>query len=285
MRVVVCITSYNRIDCARILAEIIKLNWNTSWPIVHATAASSYVKSLEDLVIYRDPKPLTRGALDLLKASIEAAVSRYTADYIIHLEADTWIFDPHIIHHYLTRLSSDPYAMIAASSWSFDRLPKWQISTEASRRARATLARLLRRIGIQYGIRETKSLATQFFIAKCTPEMRAMFLSLRADDHDRLERILYKCVTARFGKRAIIGMSEREPVHPHFRNACDGLSLISHHWPSAADAPTGAFTTNEPIIGKKEGLAAAALANQGPHMTRLLTSDDLSYYNGNAPRR
>jgi hypothetical protein len=285
MRVVVCITSYNRVDCARILAEIIKLNWQGRWPIVHATAAAEYAHALEDLIIYRDPKPLAQGALDLLQVSIEAAITHYSADYVIHLEADTWILDQQVVLRYLTQLSSHPSALIAASSWSADRLPEWQASRNPARRARALMASMLRRVGIPYGLVDQASLATQFFVAKCTPEMRDMFASMRVEGQDWLERLFYAEVTERFGQEAIIGMPEREPVHPHFRNACDGLRLISHHWPSVADAPPGAFGTAEQVIGKKEGLAAAALATHGPNMTRLLSSDDLSYYNGNAPRR
>lgn len=285
MRVVICITSYNRVDCARILAEIIKLNWQAPWPIVHATAAADYERTLEDLIVYRDPKPLAQGALDLLKVSIEAAITHYAADYIVHLEADTWILDQQVVLRYLAQLSSNPAALVAASSWSADRLPKWQASRNPARRARALWARLLRRVGIPYGLVDQASLATQFFVAKCTPEMRAMFSSMEIAEQDWLERLFYERVIACFGESAIIGMPEREPVHPQFRNACDALSLISHHWPSVADAPPDAFRFSERVMGKKEGLAAAALTAHGPNMTRLLSSDDLSYYNGNAARR
>lgn len=93
MQVVVCLTSFNRTDCARISMEIIKLNWPRKWPVVHACADASYTRYIEDILVMREPKPLTRGAHDLLVASMETAVTKLKADYVVHLEADTWIFD------------------------------------------------------------------------------------------------------------------------------------------------------------------------------------------------
>ena len=282
MQVVVCLTSFNRTDCARISMEIVKLNWPHKWPVVHACADPAYTRYIEDILVMREPKPLTRGALDLLVASMQTAVEKLKADYIVHLEADTWVFDQNVILRYLERLDEDPHAMIAASSWSTDRVPEWSRSHDPRRRLRARLALLLRRVGSRYGIRDRKSLSTQFFIAKSTPAMLDLLLSLRPDDGDILEKLLYEAVTGRFGHRAVLGMHEREPVHPQFRDVCEPLSLVCHHWPSAADAPgPDAF---DRLRGKKEWLQAARLTTHGPHMKRLLSEADLRYYNGDAKR-
>ncbi|AXF01098.1 hypothetical protein [Paraburkholderia hospita] len=282
MQVVVCLTSFNRTDCARISMEIIKLNWPRKWPVVHACADASYTRYIEDILVMREPKPLTRGAHDLLVASIKTAVTKLKADYVIHLEADTWIFDQNVIVRYLERLEKSPHAVVAASSWSTDRVPEWSRSDDIRRRLRARLALWLRRCGSRYGIRDRKSLSTQFFIAKSTPAMLDVIRSLHPGDRDILEKRLYEGVIQRFGRRAVLGMDEREPVHPGFRDVCEPLSLVCHHWPSAADAPRhDAF---DRLRGKKEWLQAANLRTHGPHMKRLLSDTDLSYYNGDAKR-
>jgi hypothetical protein len=288
MQVVVCLTSFNRTDCARISMEIVKLNWARKWPVVHACADAGYTRYIEDVLVRREPRPLTRGAHDLLVASMQGALDAFQADYIIHLEADTWVFDQSVMLRYLQRLEANPAAMIAASSWSTDRLPEWRRSPHMRRRMRARLATMLRTLGVRYGVRERKSISTQFFIARCTPEMMQLVASLQVEDRSFLEKVLYRAVVARFGRRAVIDMPEREPVHPRYRNSCDALTLVCHHWPSAAEAPS---KRDYPLLeeadclrGKKECLARANLRNHGPHMTRLLTSADLSYYNGSAAR-
>ena len=288
MKIAVCLTSFNRTDCARISMEIIKLNWPHPWPIAHACADRTYTRYIEDILVLREPKPLTRGAHDLLVASMRAAVDQLGANYIVHLEADTWIFDQNVIMRYVEQLERDPRALIAASSWSVDRLPEWQRAQSYGRRFRALLASVLRRFGSRYGIRDRKSLSTQFFIAKATPEMVDLIASLQASDHDLLEKVLYRAVVGRFGHRAMLAMPEREPVHPYFRNECAPLSLVCHHWPSANDAPSAKEAPNlhahDLMRGKKECLQKAKLNAHGPHMKRLLESADLGYYNGNAKR-
>src|ERR1700739_2344011 len=137
MQVVVCLTSFNRIDCARISMEIIKLNWAHKWPVVHACSDAGYTRYIEDVLVKRDPQPLTAGALDLLIASVNAAVTRFHVEYVIHLEADTWIFDQRVIQRYLEQLEAHPEAVIAASSWSTDCVPAWKRSPLLGRRLRA----------------------------------------------------------------------------------------------------------------------------------------------------
>ncbi|MEW6340882.1 MAG: hypothetical protein AB1704_09390 [Pseudomonadota bacterium] len=288
MQVVVCLTSFNRTDCARISMEIIKLNWAHKWPVVHACSGAGYTRYIEDVLVRREPRPLTVGAADLLLASVSAAVTRFKADYVVHLEADTWIFDQNVIKRYLEQLAENPHAMIAASSWSTDCVPAWKRSPQLGRRLRATLASVLRPLGSRYGIRETKTLSTQFFIARATPDFLQMLSTIRVKDDDFLEKILYAAVVERFGRRAIINMPEREPVHPRYRHACEPLSLFCQHWPSAEDAPSAEthpdLSSADRLRGKKECLESAALTRHGPYMQQLLTSSDLRYYNGNAKR-
>jgi hypothetical protein len=156
MQVVVCLTSFNRIDCARISMEIIKLNWPRKWPVVHACSDAGYTRYIEDVLVKREPRPLTAGALDLLVASINAAAARFQAEYVIHLEADTWIFNQNVILRYLEQLAENPRAVIAASSWSKDCVPAWKRSPSLGRRLRARLASVLRPFGSSYGTRERR---------------------------------------------------------------------------------------------------------------------------------
>ncbi len=268
--------------------EIIKLNWARQWPVVHACSDAGYTAYIEDVLVRREPRPLTVGAADLLLASINAAVTDLKVDYVIHLEADTWIFNQNVIKRYLDQLAGTPGAVIAASSWSTDCVPAWKRSPRLGRRLRARLAGVLRPFGLRYGIRETKSLSTQFFIAKATPDFLQMLSTIRVKDDDFLEKVLYTAVVERFGRRAIVDMPEREPVHPRFRHACEPLSLFCQHWPSAEDAPSAEthpdLTLADRLRGKKECLASASLKRHGPYMQQLLTSSDLGYYNGNAKR-
>ena len=150
----------------RISMEIIKLNWQQTWPVVHACSHATYEPYLEDLLLRRPPRPLTTGALDLLVASIQRAVERFDPDFVVHLEADTWIMDQQVIIRYLHKLLADPDSVIAASSWSDDRAPAWKHSQELGKRARYTLTRILRPLGFGYGIRRARTISTQFFIAK-----------------------------------------------------------------------------------------------------------------------
>ncbi|MFP3184946.1 MAG: hypothetical protein RXS25_30025, partial [Paraburkholderia sp.] len=197
MQVVVCLTSFNRTDCARISMEIIKLNWAHKWPVVHACSGAGYTRYIEDVLVRREPRPLTVGAADLLLASVSAAVTRFKADYVVHLEADTWIFDQNVIKRYLEQLAENPHAMIAASSWSTDCVPAWKRSPQLGRRLRATLASVLRPLGSRYGIREPKTVSTQFFIARATPDFLQMLSTIRVKDDDFLEKILYAAVVER----------------------------------------------------------------------------------------
>lgn len=288
MQVVVCLTSFNRTDCARISLEIIKLNWTYKWPVVHACSSADYTRYIEDVLVKRDPLPLTAGAADLLLASMRAAVAHFGADYVVHLEADTWVFDQKVIERYLQALADDPDALIAASSWSTDCLPQWRRSALLGRRMRAQLARVLRPVGFGYGIRERKSISTQFFIARTTPAFMEMLADIRVKDEDFLEKVLYKAVVNRFGRGSIISMAEREPVHPGFRSSCEPLTLYCQHWPSAVDAPAADVAPDlnpaDRLRGKKECLATAPLMRHGPYMQKLLHSTDLDYYNGNAKR-
>jgi hypothetical protein len=279
-RAAVCMTTHNRIDCARINQEIIKFNYRCDWVIVHACSNHTYEKYLEDELIHCEPLPMTSGALNLLKRSIARAADVYHPDYFVHLEGDTWILDHQVLLRYIQRLNDAPSALIAASSWSIHNLPGWQrnwaVKKDPASRVKSTVIRLLPTFGVDFAMLQSDTISTQFFIAKNTAEFVAAIDSLKADDGYNLENGLYKKIVERSGVAAIIGMPEREPVHPHHRWVCEALSLYGQHWPTSVP--------NIDIPGKRETLKAFPALRGGPHMKRLLETTDLSYYNVGANR-
>lgn len=56
-RIAVCMTSYDRIDCARINQEIFKLNFTHSYILIHATSGINAEPYLEDVFVRTKPKP------------------------------------------------------------------------------------------------------------------------------------------------------------------------------------------------------------------------------------
>jgi hypothetical protein len=291
-KVVICMTTHNRIDCARINLEIIKYNFPADWKVVHACSSPAYEKYLEDEFVPCQPLPLASGALNLLKRSLSRAVALYQPDYLVHLEGDTWILDFGVVQRFIEQLERDPASLVASSSWSVDKLPlwrwRWRVENSLLSAGKWLLAKGLRAIGLRFGLRETETLSTQFFIAKNRPQLVDALLALRTRDGFILENGLYRTIIGRFGKRAIIGMPEREPLRPACRWTCAGLSLYGQHWPTLIPNPV-AGTAPDPgshydIPGKRETLLAAGWLRSGPHMQRLLSAPDLSYYNERASR-
>ena len=275
---VVCITTFNRIDCARINMEIIKLNYANQWPIVHACSDKNYSQYIEDVLIKCEPKALQAGAFNLLRSSILKATETYNADYIIHLEADTWLMNQAFIEKYIKLLSKNPHAIIASSSWSFDKSEKWKKSGRFGKNLAYILTRFTKKAGLDWHIGWKKSIASQFFIVKNTSEFRDLISTIPEPDPDEyLERYLYSKLTQRFGKKSIIWMKEREPVHPKNRDFCEAMELFSQHFPSNK-------ANKSSLLGKKEVLESYPLIKRGAYMEKLLKSDNLEYYNPGAKR-
>ena len=133
-----CLTTHDRIDCARISQEIIKLNYRRPLPIVHAASAPDYRPYLEDVFVSCEPRPLKAGAVNLLQRAITAATSAFDADYLVHLEGDTWLLDEEVIHRYIRKMEADDQVVLCTCSWNEEGL------TTRSR-WRAPFARIARR--------------------------------------------------------------------------------------------------------------------------------------------
>jgi hypothetical protein len=279
----VCITTFNRVDCARINMEIIKLNYANKWPIVHACSDKSYKKYIENILVKCEPKALQAGAFDLLKNSILTATETYNPEYIVHLEADTWLMNQELIEKYITMLSNNSNAVIASSSWSFDKSEKWRNSKSFAKRLAYFLTRLTKRLGLTWHIGWQNTIASQFFIVKNTPEFRELLSTMAVpSDGDYLEKYLFSKITKRFGRKSILWMKEREPVHPNNRDSCEDMALFCQHFPSSQELT---FPENKHFqLGKKEILEKYPLMTKGIYMEKLLRSSDTSYYNPGAKR-
>ena len=295
-RAVVCLTTHDRTDCARINQEIIKLNYRRPLRIVHACSSRGYAKCREDLLLACEPRPLKEGALNLLRTAIDGAVHEFNPDFIIHLEADTWILDETVLARYVESLAADPSKVLAASSWSADAYD-FSLCTGQPRpgrggawdRARMFAAERLRTIGLQVGIRDRDTYATQFFVLRNEPAAVDAVLAMKAERGRGLEASLYAALHGPFSLDQVVPMPEREPVEPRHRYWCDALHLYCQHWPAAGTAedprsPASPLYVPPSAAGKRESLLQRSARWEGEHLNRLLQARNTDYYNSGAKR-
>jgi hypothetical protein len=292
-KVVVCMTNHERPDCARINQEIIKLNYPEPWPIVHACSDLTYEPHMEDVLVRCQPRTIIYGALNLLQQSCRAAVEIYNPQYLLHVEADTWVFDQEIIARYIDLLDRHPEAYLAASTWSTDQRPQWRRLHHPFAKMKLGLAKIANAVGNDFYVKRKQTLSTQFFIARNDPRFFKMLDAVHPTIDNTLEYDFYQGFVKEFDKRAIIHIKEREPVHPDNRHWCPALTLHAQHWPEQLPRPADVPADGRPhpgvsgqydIPGKKEVLAAHGFKHAGPAMRRLLDATDISYYNPKAKR-
>lgn len=283
-------TTFNRIDCARINQEIIKLNYKKPLPIIHACSSTNYQEYLENAYLYRKPLSLQHGALDLLKESIKLAMEKFSPEYIIHLEGDTWIMDENVIYNLISEMDKDPNLMICSSSWDedlleFEYLKKKTLKLKLER----LFANIMRKTGYPYKLACRDSLATQFFIIKSTPEIINCFISLEPIPGLDLEQALYRIFLKTFSEKNILRLKVREPIHPYNRYVTKELTLYSQHWPAQGTAndhrdPTHPRYISPCIDGKMETLQKFTLVRNGKYIKKLLNAKSFDYYNPEASR-
>jgi len=289
-RAVVCLTTFNRIDCARINQEIIKLNYKSTFPIVHACSSSSYDEYLEDLLIRCEPGNLKAGALDLLQQSLEAAVAKFKPDYLVHLEGDTWIMDEGVIHDIIAAMDRNKSLMICTSAWDEDWLAfKYLKSPGTLLKLQMLFAKVIRRFGIPYYLQCTDSLATQFFVIRAVPDVLERFANVRYVKGRDLEQAVYRSFMQRFKKHNVLRLREREPIHPFNRYVCEKLSLYSQHWPAKGTAndsrdPTHPRYISPSFEGKRDTLLKFPSIREGKYIQQLLNARSFDYYNPGASR-
>lgn len=261
--VVICMTTFNRIDCARINMEIIKLNYPFQWPIVHACSNPNYTQYLEDVLVKRQPKEMQEGALDLLISSLKAANQNFSPDFILHVESDTWLMNQAILDKYIQKLEDNPKKIIACSRWNWDRTEVWK----KSKKIRYFFSKLLKLLGLNFHIRLNNTLSSQFFIIKNDPKIIQALKSIKSiPEKSSLESVLMKVIKTKFGRNSILFLRERDPVHPNYRNSCESLELYCQHSPKE----------------KIKVLQKYPTFKKGTYMKKLLTRQNIEYYNPGA---
>lgn len=283
-------TTFDRIDCARINQEIVKLNYMNSFPIVHACSSDIYEQYLEDVFVRCERKDLRTGALHLLQRSLRAATEELKPEYIIHLEGDTWIMDQAVIHDIISAMDRNRNLMICTSTWDEDWLAfKYLKNPGILLKLQMQFARIIRRFGIPYYLQCTDSLATQFFVIRAIPEVLDCFTNVRFVKGRDLEQAVYRSFMQRFNKHNVLRLRVREPIHPFNRYVCEKLSLYSQHWPAKGTANDSREPTHPRYIspsadGKRETLLKYPSVREGKYLRKLLNAQSFDYYNPGASR-
>jgi hypothetical protein len=277
--IVICLTTHNRIDCAKINQEIFKLNFRTPFRVVHACSGAQAEPYLEDAFVWCEPKPINAGAINLIQRSFELACQQYSPDYLVHLEADTWILDEHVILRYVHEMERSPHLLLATSAW-------WSVSPW--RRVRNAIGAAIGRPSslLQHRF-NIIDFSTQFFIMRNDPAVLRCILDMPANEKRRAERQFFEAYIRRFGLDTVLRMHEREPVHPHNRQMCEALALYCQHWPArgtAEPSPQNRRYAASDQIGKKEALLKFPRIRRGEAIQRLLRATSFEYYNPGATR-
>jgi len=278
--IAICLTSYNRTECAKINQEIFKLNFRTPFLLVHACSGAQKERYLEDAFTWCAPGSLNAGGMDLIQRSLRLACDRFAPDYLVHLEGDTWILDEQVILRFVGEMERNPQLLLATSAWT---------SVSWWRRARHAVRELVMRpsglLKYQFDIVD---FAAQFFILRNDPALLRCILNVRPDERRRAERQLYDAYVSRFGLDTVLRMREREPVHPHYRHSCEALALYCQHWPASGTAeplsPREARGERPDRIGKREALLRYPGVSRGAAIQRLLHATSFEYYNPGASR-
>jgi hypothetical protein len=289
----VCLTSYDRLDCARINQEIFKLNFSGPYTVVHASSGPEARPYLEDCFVRCTPQPHFAGALALMQRAISAA-REFEPGFLVVLEADTWLLDEQILQGFVGRMQADSALLMAACAWmtpprnrlrrlarELVALARWP--SERLRRI-ATLPRRLRYDAVDFG--------TQFCIMRNHPFLLDLFCGMRSQSRRMIERQWFELFSAYFSFERVLRMREREPVHPYQRFACDRLCLHSEHWPAAGTYagnhdPRSKAQVKTDAPGKREALERYPHIRKGECIQRLLranTSTGLDWYNSGAQR-
>ncbi len=290
IKTVICMTTYNRIDCARINQEIIKFNYSKPLPIVHTCSSSAYQKHIEDVFLACEPKSLQHGALDLLNKSIVLAIDTFSPEYIVHLEGDTWIMNEQVIYDLIAEMERDKELMICTSAWDEDLLAFEYLKRPSLKlKSQKILSAIALKAGFPYKLACRDSLATQFFIIRTTPEVINCFMALVPMQGLDLEQTLYSSFFKVFKERNLLRLKIREPIHPFNRYLTEKLTLYSQHWPARGTAnderdPTHPRYVSPSADGKRETLMRFPSIHRGEYIQKLLNAKTFEYYNHGASR-
>ena len=288
--IAVCLTSHDRMDCARINQEIFKLNFINPYVVVHASSGSEAHPYLEDAFVPCAPLPHFAGALSLMRNAIGAAAA-FKPDFLVLLDADIWLLKEDVLLAYIRRLQESPRSLIATCAWSTP--PRSRLRRLARECAGIVLSpedRLRRLASIPRRMRyDAVDFCTQCIILRNDRFLLDLFCSMRPDGRRLVERLWFDRFTAYYGFERVVRIREREPVHPHQRFVCEPLGLHGEHWPAAGTSKDpGNATWNEYIHpdtpGKREALERCPHIRTGESIQRLLNADSFDYYNRGAKR-
>jgi len=289
----ICLTSHDRLDCASINQEIFRLNFVQPYTIVHASSGPDARPYLEDVFVHSAPQPHFVGALALMKCAISAA-RKLEPDFLVLLEADTWLLDEHLLQGFIRRMQADSSLLIAACAWKTPpRALTRRLAREVIELARAPGERLRRMATLLRRLRyDAVDFGTQFWIMRNQAFLVDLFCGMQPDNRRMVERQWFERFSTYFGFEQVLRMREREPVHPHQRFACDRLALHSEHWPAVGTCsgnpdPCALAQVAPGAPGKREALMRYPHIRTGECIQRLLcakTSAELAYYNKGAHR-
>lgn len=277
--IAICLTSHNRIDCARINQEIFKLNFRTPFLVVHASSGPQREPYLEDAFVWCEPKPINAGAINLIQQSLTLAREKFVPDYLVHLEADTWILDEQVILDFVREMERDPHLLLATSAWR--SVSPWRRFRHALRAAITAPSALLKNHA------DLMDFSTQFFIVRNDPAVMWCILNMLHNEQRRAERQFFEAYLRHFNLDTVLRMRKREPVHPHNRQMCEALALYCQHWPAegtAGSSPGDQRNQGIGAIGKKEALLKFPQIRCGESIQRLLKATSFEYYNPGASR-
>ena len=288
--IAVCLTSHDRLDCARINQEIFKLNFTSPYVVVHASSGAEARPHLEDAFVKCAPLPHFAGALSLMRNAISAAAA-FKPDFLILLDADVWLLNEDVLLDYIRRLQESPRSLIATCAWSTPpRSRLRRLAREVADIVRSPADRLRRLASIPRRMQyDAVDFCTQCIILRNEQFLLDLFCSMRPDNGRMVERLWFDRFTAYYGFDRIVRMREREPVHPHQRFVCEQLGLHGEHWPAAGtskdpgDASWIAYIHPD-TPGKREALERYPHIRTGESIQRLLNADSFDYYNRGAKR-
>ncbi len=292
-KVAICLTSHDRLDCARINQEIFKLNFSHPYIVVHASSGAKASQYLEDAFVPCQPLPHFAGAFSLMRNAIKAALL-FEPDFFVMLDGDTWLLEEKPLLRMIQHLKDNPDLLMATCAWM--KLPRFRVSRlamELNEIVHIPASRWQRFLSLPQRITyDAVDFCTQYFILRNHPPLIDLFCTMSIDDQRLVERQWFDHFSAHFSLKQVLRIWEREPVHPNHRFACEPIGLHSEHWPAAGtygnpQKKSKLYFVSPDAPGKREALEKYANIRKGESIQRLLKStdsDQLAYYNAGAKR-
>ena len=292
-KIAICLTSYDRLDCARINQEIFKLNFSQSYIVVHASSGATATQYLEDAFVHCQPLPHFAGAISLMKTAIKAALP-FEPDFLVVLDGDIWLLEEKYLLKVIQCLHDNPSLLMSTCAWmNLPRFHMTRLAMEIADIVSIPVDRMRRLMSLPRRMTyDAMDFCTQFFILRNYKPLIDLFCKMPTDNHRMVERQWFDLFSTYFDLERVLRMREREPVHPDHRFACEQIGLHCEHWPAAGTSENSPKKNNPYFIkpgtpGKREALERYPHIRKGESIQKLLKATDpadLSYYNSGAKR-